>query len=143
MDENFDDGGAQDEADSSQAGAEDNDFDSEDSHSEDESFLQTKMAPKSRSPWGEYIDDDNGDDECERGDVTLHAKSEDATDYSMNESLVSVDGPGVEGAEETTVDGNADIEGAQDEVDKPAAEAEDSDVGNDAMPDDDASFFQT
>ena len=49
VDENFDDGGAQDEADSSQAGAEDNDFDSEDSHSEGESFLQTKMAPKSRS----------------------------------------------------------------------------------------------
>ena len=85
---------------------------------------------------------DDGDDECERGDVTLHAKNEDATDYSMNESLVSVDGPGVEGAEETTVDGNADIDDAQDEVDKSAAEAEESDFDNDAMPDDGASFFQ-
>ena len=85
IDESADDDGAQDETDKSATESEDNDFDSEDSHSEGESFLQTKM-------------DANGDDECERGDVTLRAKNEDAADYSMNESLVSVDGPGVEGA---------------------------------------------
>ena len=100
------------------------------------------MATKSRSPWGEDDDDDDGDDECERGDVTLHAKNEDATDYSMNESLVSIDGRGVEGAEDTTVDGNADIDGAQDEVAKSTDEAEDSGFDNDAMPADGASFFR-
>merc|ERR1719443_1818889 len=96
VDENADDDGAQDEVDKSAAEAEDNDFDSEDTPDDDDSFLQTKMATKSRflqtkmatksrSPWDE--DDD----------VISHAKDEDASDYSMHQFLASDDGRGVAG----------------------------------------------
>merc|ERR1719327_1564877 len=86
VDENADDDGAQDEVDKSAAEAEDNDFDSEDTPDDDDSFLQTKMATKSRSPWDE---------------------DEDASDYSMHQFLASDDGRGVAGADEDTVDENA------------------------------------
>merc|ERR1719248_252739 len=107
VDTNADDDGAQDEVDKSAAEAEDNDFDSEDTP-EDDSFLQT--GSKSHSPW------DGGDDEFEHGDVISHAKDEDASDYSMHQFLASDDGRGVAGADEGTVDQNADDDGAQDEV---------------------------
>merc|ERR1719353_1678188 len=149
VDENADDDGAQDEVDKSAAEAEDNDFDSEDTPDDDDSFLQTKMATKAsaevkkakvgiralnlmrskarlQSPWDEDDDDDDGDDEYEHGDVISHAKDEDASDYSMHQFLASDDGRGVAGADEDTVDTNADDDGAQDEVDKSAAEAEDN-----------------
>merc|ERR1719331_2582657 len=106
VDENADDDGAQDEVDKSAAEAEDNDFDSEDTPDDDDSFLQTKMTTKSRSPWDEDDDDDDGDDEYEHGDVISHAKDEDASDYSMHQFLASDDGRGVAGADEDTVDEN-------------------------------------
>merc|ERR1719236_1931 len=95
------------------------------------------MATKSRSPWDEDDDDDDGDDEYEHGDVISHAKDEDASDYSMHQFLASDDGRGVAGADEDTVDTNADDDGAQDEVDKSAAEAEDNDFDSEDTPDDD------
>merc|ERR1719482_1849561 len=99
------------------------------------------MATMSRSPWDEDDDDDDGDDEYEHGDVISHAKDEDASDYSMHQFLASDDGRGVAGADEDTVDENADD--AQDEVDKSAAEAEDNDFDSEDTPDDDDSFLQT
>merc|ERR1719261_2318729 len=137
VDTNADDDGAQDEVDKSAAEAEDNDFDSEDTP-EDDSFVSLKTqtsdseeakqklafralnmmrsGSKSRSPWDGDDDDDDGDDEYEHGDVISHAKDEDASDYSMHQFLASDDGRGVAGADEDTVDENADDDGAQDEV---------------------------
>merc|ERR1719316_1480396 len=97
-----------------------------------------KSGSKSRSPWGGDDDDDDGDDEYEHGDVISHAKDEDASDYSMHQFLASDDGRGVAGADEDTVDTNADDDGAQDEVDKSAAEAEDNDFDSEDTPDDDS-----
>merc|ERR1719265_274304 len=114
VDTNADDDGAQDEVDKSAAEAEDNDFDSEDTP-DDDSFLQT--GSKTHSPWDGDDDDDDGDDEFEHGDVISHAKDEDASDYSMHQFLAADDGRGVAGADEDTVDTNADDDGAQDEVD--------------------------
>merc|ERR1719502_1697774 len=93
---------------------------------------------KSHSPWDGDDDDDDGDDEYEHGDVISHAKDEDASDYSMHQFLASDDGRGVAGADEDTVDANADDDGAQDEVDKSAAEAEDNDFDSEDTPDDDS-----
>merc|ERR1719217_1884017 len=103
------------------------------------------MRSKSRlqSPWDEDDDDDDGDDEYEHGDVISHAKDEDASDYSMHQFLASDDGRGVAGADEDTVDENADDDGAQDEVDESAAEAEDNDFDSEDTPDDDDSLLQT
>merc|ERR1719262_1413789 len=67
-----------------------------------------KSGSKSRSPWDGDDDDDDGDDEYEHGDVISHAKDEDASDYSMHQFLASDDGRGVAGADEDTVDTNAD-----------------------------------
>merc|ERR1719236_460 len=92
---------------------------------------------RSQSPWDGDDDDDDGDDEYEHGDVISHAKDEDASDYSMHQFLASDDGRGVAGADEDTVDENADDDGAQDEVDKSAAEAEDNDFDSEDTPDDD------
>merc|ERR1719399_562916 len=66
-----------------------------------------------------------------------HAKDEDASDYSMHQFLASDDGRGVAGADEA-VDTNADDDGAQDEVDKSAAEAEDDDFNSEDTPEDDS-----
>merc|ERR1719408_519896 len=159
VDQNADDDGAQDEVDKSAAEAEDNDFDSEDTP-DDDSFVslktktsnseQTKQKleiralnmmkskDKSQSPWDGDDDDDDGDDEYEHGDVISHAKDEDASDYSMHQFLASDDGRGVAGADEDTVDTNADDDGAQDEVDKSAAEAEDNDFDSEDTPEDDS-----
>merc|ERR1719201_3118379 len=93
---------------------------------------------KAGSPWDGNDDDDDGDDEYEHGDVISHAKDEDASDYSMHQFLASDDGRGVAGADEDTVDTNADDDGAQDEVDKSAAEAEDNDFDSEDTPDDDS-----
>merc|ERR1719335_243355 len=93
---------------------------------------------KARSPWDGNDDDDDGDDEYEHGDVISHAKDEDASDYSMHQFLASDDGRGVAGADEDTVDTNADDDGAQDEVDKSAAEAEDNDFDSEDTPEDDS-----
>merc|ERR1719310_2327795 len=60
----------------------------------------------------------------------------------MHQFLAADDGRGVAGADEDTVDTNADDDGAQDEVDKSAAEAEDNDFDSEDTPDDD-SFLQT
>merc|ERR1719395_41944 len=95
-----------------------------------------RSGSKSHSPWDGDDDDDDGDDEYEHGDVISHAKDEDASDYSMHQFLASDDGRGVAGADEDTVDENAD-----DEVDKSAAEAEDNDFDSEDTPDDD-SFLQ-
>merc|ERR1711937_861791 len=62
----------------------------------------------------------------------------DASDYSMHQFLASDDGRGVAGADEDTVDTNADDDGAQDEVDKSAAEAEDNDFDSEDTPEDDS-----
>merc|ERR1719451_7841 len=97
----------------------------------------------SHSPWDGDDDDDDGDDEYEHGDVISHAKDEDASDYSMHQFLASDDGRGVAGADEDTLDENADDDGAQDEVDKSAAEAEDNDFDSEDTPDDDDSLLQT
>merc|ERR1719399_2562580 len=66
-----------------------------------------------------------------------HAKDEDASDYSMHQFLASDDGRGVAGADEA-VDTNADDDGAQDEVDKSAAEAEDNDFDSEDTPEDES-----
>merc|ERR1719161_3130342 len=97
-----------------------------------------KSGSKSRSPWDGDDDDDDGDDEYEHGDVISHAKDEDASDYSMHQFLASDDGRGVAGADEDTVDQNADDDGAQDEVDKSVAEAEDNDFDSEDTPEDDS-----
>merc|ERR1719420_110876 len=100
--------------------------------------LKALETSKSHSPWDGDDDDDDGDDEYEHGDVISHAKDEDASDYSMHQFLASDDGRGVAGADEDTVDTNADDDGAQDEVDKSAAEAEDNDFDSEDTPDDDS-----
>merc|ERR1719265_2471328 len=97
-----------------------------------------RSGSKSHSPWDGDDDDDDGDDEYEHGDVISHAKDEDASDYSMHQFLASDDGRGVAGADEDTVDQNADDDGAQDEVDKSAAEAEDNDFDSEDTPEDDS-----
>merc|ERR1719311_947015 len=56
----------------------------------------------------------------------------------MHQFLASDDGRGVAGADEDTVDQNADDDGAQDEVDKSAAEAEDNDFDSEDTPEDDS-----
>merc|ERR1719424_1626261 len=93
---------------------------------------------KSHSPWDGDDDDDDGDDEYEHGDVISHAKDEDASDYSMHQFLAADDGRGGAGADEDTIDTNADDDGAQDEVDKSAAEAEDNDFDSEDTPEDDS-----
>merc|ERR1740138_1459621 len=86
-----------------------------------------KSKGKSQSPWDGDDDDDDGDDEDEH-----------ASYYSMHQFLASDDGRGVAGADEDTVDTNADDDGAQDEVDKSAAEAEDNDFDSEDTPEDDS-----
>merc|ERR1719352_1654562 len=97
-----------------------------------------RSGSKSHSPWDGDDDDDDGDDEYEHGDVISHAKDEYASDYSMHQFLAADDGRGIAGADEDTVDTNADDDGAQDEVDKSAAEAEDNDFDSEDTPEDDS-----
>merc|ERR1719379_1970225 len=96
-----------------------------DEDTSEDSFIQLKAAKKasvSRSPIDG--DDDDDDDEFEHGDIIAHAKDEDASDYSMHQFLAADDARGVEGAD--------------DEVEKSAAEADDNDFDSEDTPDDDA-----
>merc|ERR1719224_167443 len=138
-----DDDGAEDEVEKSAAEADDNDFDSEDTP-DDDAFIQLKATTKAKasSPWDGDDDDDDDDDEFEHGDVIAHAKDEDASDYSMHQFWAADDGRGVEGADDgTQAVGENDDDGAEDEVEKSAAEADDNDFDSEDTPEED-SFIQ-
>merc|ERR1719236_124515 len=141
--ESSDDARSTERADDSTQVEEENNEDEGEEDTPGDSFIQLKAAKKasvSRSPIDG--DDDDDDDEFEHGDIIAHAKDEDASDYSMHQFLAADDARGVEGADDgTQAVGENDDDGAEDEVEKSAAEADDNDFDSEDTPDDD-SFLQ-
>merc|ERR1719387_3304596 len=130
------DDGAQAEVDKSEAEAGDDDFDSEDTPADD-SFLQLKSTVKK---FKRKLDQDvkdqsiDEDDDFEYGDAASHDRLADPSDYSEHQFIAGDDARGVRAMNDA---GDADgDDGAQAEVDKSEAEAQDDEFDAEDTPED-------
>merc|ERR1719450_581659 len=134
------DDGAQAEVDKSEAEAGDDDFDSEETP-DDDSFLAVKSTVKK---FKRKLDQDveeqsiDEDDDFEYGDAASHDRLADPSDYSEHQFIAGDDARGVKAMTDAG-DSDGD-DGAQAEVDKYQAEAQDSVFDAEDTPED--SFMQ-
>merc|ERR1719454_2343037 len=135
-DEDGDDG-AQAEVDKSEAEAQDDTFDAEDTP--EDSFLALKSQTK-RVKAGKKLDQDvedqsiDEDDDFEYGDAASHDRMADPSDYSEHQFIAGDDARGVQAMNDGS-DPDGD-DGAQAEVDKSAAEAGDDEFDAEDTPED-------
>merc|ERR1719473_1041272 len=127
------DDGAQAEVDKSQAEAGDDDFDSEDTP--DDSFLAIKAQTKKfQKKLDQDVEDQSidEDDDFEYGDAASHDRLADPSDYSERQFIAGDDARGVKAMNDA---GDADgDDGAQAEVDKSEAEAQDDEFDAEDTP---------
>merc|ERR1719387_2104501 len=134
------DDGAQAEVDKSQAEAGDDDFNSEDTP-DDDSFLALKSTVKRfKKRLDQDVEDQSidEDDDFEYGDAASHDRLADPSDYSEHQFIAGDDARGVRAMNDAG-DSDGD-DGAQAEVDKSEAEAQDDEFDAEDTPED--SFVQ-
>merc|ERR1719387_97935 len=130
------DDGAQAEVDKSEAEAQDDEFDAEDTP--EDSFLELKSKTKVKA--GKRLDRDvedqsiDEDDDFEYGDAASYDRLADPSDYSEHQFIAGDDARGVKAMNDA---GDADgDDGAQAEVDKSEAEAQDDEFDAEDTPED-------
>merc|ERR1719375_2449639 len=128
------DDGAQAEVDKSEAEAGDDDFNSEDTP-DDDSFLAVKSrVQKFKKKLDQDVEDQSIDeeDDFEYGDAASHDRLADPSDYSEHQFIAGDDARGVKAMNDA---GDADgDDGAQAEVDKSEAEAQDDEFDAEDTP---------
>merc|ERR1719316_2615565 len=131
------DDGAQAEVDKSEAEAQDDEFDAEDTP--EDSFVQLKSQTKRMKAGKRLVQDVEDqsideDDDFEYGDAASHDRLADPSDYSEHQFIAGDDARGVQAMNDA---GDADgDDGAQAEVDKSEAEAQDDEFDAEDTPED-------
>merc|ERR1719172_351978 len=131
------DDGAQAEVDKSAAEVDDDEFDAGDTP--EDSFLALKSQTR-RIKAGKKLDQDvedqslDEDDDFEYGDAASHDRMADPSDYSEHQFIAGDDARGVKAMNDGS--GPDGDDGAQEEVDKSAAEADDDEFDAEDTPED-------